>query len=615
VLLALVSAGSLVSVLGFLLVNSDRGFDLTDEGFYLLSAAHPADVTLWPNAAHWFTSLLFRAANQNVVVLRTLGVAICVLASLFLATAIRVLGRRLGLLPSGRNVVTACLDGCLVILGGALGYTWFLLTPAYNGVNAWALVAASGGLFCGFGRYDRGGEGVRVQALCMAAAGVCVGVSLFAKFPTGLSLLGLFLLVIVAWPLGASQRRLVSLGAFGGGVVVVVAGFFLLRQSAFEWWASFRGGLWMLSVLGGGQNLGAFHRYWNEWRTDVIAAAPTETWGWLGVIVVCALTLRLAGAHRTTVRRVAAAGAMIGVGAQAYISATRWWALGGAQYFGSITGFCFTWVLVAAGLAISRAPGAGDGPGDGKVTRARAIFVLLLLVLPLAGAVGTGHRIYVNMVYVLAPWFAFLALALGVASRSVILNFSGDVLKAALAVYCAVQIIGGSLTAPYRLDGGLASQVVPTDVGAPATALRLNPAAALFVRDLRAMAGSCGFRPGDNVLMFFDAPGIVFALGGRSPGIPWYSAAYPGSRSVAERSLRGVGVEQVERSLLIVVPNETLGRIGPPSGRIATEEWLRGLGPLGIHYPENYTSCGTLAIPYAWSQQALKMWYPAGTAK
>ncbi len=367
----------------------------------------------------------------------------------------------------------------------------------------------------------------------------------------------------------------------------------------------------MLSVLGGGQNLGAFHRYWNEWRTEVIVTAPKATWWLLGGTVACAVTLRLVGAQRTTLSRFIAAAATIGLAAQAYVAATRWRALGAAEYFSSITGLCFTWVLVAAGVAIGHSPAASDCYDRPTIARATAISFIVLLVLPFAGAVGTGNRIYVNMVYVLAPWFAFLALTLSLASLPVILSFSGDVLKASLAVLCAVQIVAGSLTAPYRLDGGLPSQVVPTDVGFPATSLRLDPDDASFFRKLRSMAASCGFKPGDNVLMFFDGPGIVFALGGRSPGIPWYSAAYPGSRAVAERSLRAVGVEQVAKSLLIVVPKETLGRIGPPSERIATEEWLHGLGPLGIHYPANYNLCGSVTIPYAWSKQELKMWYPA----
>ncbi len=122
-LLALVSFGALVWVLRFLFINSDRGFDITDEGFYLLSSAHPGDVTFWPNSAHWFTSLLYRAANGDVVVLRTVAVICCVMASLFLAIGIRLLAKRLGLQPAGRNLVTACLDTCLIILGGALGYT------------------------------------------------------------------------------------------------------------------------------------------------------------------------------------------------------------------------------------------------------------------------------------------------------------------------------------------------------------------------------------------------------------------------------------------------------------------------------------------------------------
>jgi hypothetical protein len=172
----------------------------------------------------------------------------------------------------------------------------------------------------------------------------------------------------------------------------------------------------------------------------------------------------------------------------------------------------------------------------------------------------------------------------------------GDFVKAVLAVFGAVQIVGGAQAAPYRLNTPLRQQVVATLVGSPSTSLSLDPETHAFFDDLRAHAARCGFRPGADLLAFFDFPGVVFALGARSPGMGWYTGAYPGSRTAGAKALEMAGVERVSRAFLLETNK--------------SREWLGGLSHLGINFPRNYEPCGTFKIPYTWSREEARLWRP-----
>jgi hypothetical protein len=200
------------------------------------------------------------------------------------------------------------------------------------------------------------------------------------------------------------------------------------------------------------------------------------------------------------------------------------------------------------------------------------------------------------MAYNLAPWFGLAVLALRVGSAAPWRRLVGPFGVAFLSVLCAAQIAAGVLRAPYRLNEGLAQQSQPTEIGFPRTILRLDPPTSAFFRQLRTMAAANGLKPGDDILAFFDMPGVVFALGGRSPGTPWYTWGRPGSARMAADRLSTVPRERIARAFILESSDGST--------------WLRGARPPGIRFPENYVLCGEVLVPYAWFNQPVRLWRP-----
>jgi hypothetical protein len=115
---AAVSIGLVGRVLAYLIGASHLGFNVTDEGYYLLAARFPEDVTAWPNAAHVYLAPLFRLVGMDVVTFRLVGLAMAVGGALVLATG---LGRLLvGLGMSAARDVAGWLAAAAMITSGVL---------------------------------------------------------------------------------------------------------------------------------------------------------------------------------------------------------------------------------------------------------------------------------------------------------------------------------------------------------------------------------------------------------------------------------------------------------------------------------------------------------------
>ena len=87
---------ALVMLLAYLVAVADRGFDLTDEGYYLLLSQHSDDVPAMVSAFGYYTGILYRLAGGDVATFRILGgISLLLTGVLFAIGAIRTINRQL----------------------------------------------------------------------------------------------------------------------------------------------------------------------------------------------------------------------------------------------------------------------------------------------------------------------------------------------------------------------------------------------------------------------------------------------------------------------------------------------------------------------------------------
>ena len=171
-----------------------------------------------------------------------------------------------------------------------------------------------------------------------------------------------------------------------------------------------------------------------------------------------------------------------------------------------------------------------------------------------------------------------------------------------LAVVAATAVTTAG-ESPYRLNTDLAAQVVDTETGSPPSRLRLDEASHAFFVEMGRMAAACGFTPGEDIVdLTGQAPGLVFALGGLSPGSAWYAGGSPGSDEAAEHNLSLVPDERRRRAWLLA---------SSPGSRFAIEP-APVLRTFGIAFPEDFERCGAGVWPLI--PLEIQLWRPGRSA-
>lgn len=588
-----------LSVIAWLIWASGKGLDVTDEGFYLLTARHPEDVVMMPTAFHHMTSWLLWATAGSVAALRVIGVLGTAAAGAFLAdAALAVSGARRSWLAVS-TVTTSAL----------VAYAWLLLTPSYNTYNGWAVAGASA---CTL----RALAATRTPGCArwhgwMFGCGLFLGVSFFVKFPTAAAMSALVAIAIAAWP-GLSRRERATAFAWTAmGAAGAAAFVFLVVVSPIAWWREAVAGVDQTTRLGAGHGVSGIARYAREVWTHVIVGTRPVVWVMWGLGFASAAML--AAARNDQERRAARVMLWLLIAAAALRSAlvTLAWIAPPmmAGYAGidpfpfGVARFHLHWLLlvtaIAAGAWLGARRGTSLGTRPAAANRQRLVVALLLAGGTVAAAFGTANPIYLNFMLALGSWSTLMVLAARYASATLAWS-GGAVTMLTVLILSALQIVGGTITAPYGLNEGLLRQTVVTSIGSPPSHVSLDPDTHRLVVDLRQLADTCGFREGDDVLAFYNMPGLVYAMGARSPGLAWYTSGLPGSRVVNEQGLEAAGAARVSRAFILQTPDAT--------------PWLGTLARRGIEFPARYTECGTVRRRFRGLVIELTLWRPASSA-
>ncbi len=597
IIILIVVALMLITVV-FLAWASDRGFDITDEGFYLLAGQFPEEFLPRTSSFYIYSSVIQKQLNNDVVWLRLIGLSLILASSLLLHIGCFKLLSFLDKAWSEHIRVKICTL-LFILSGGLVYYAWFLCTPSYNLWNAFGLTGSCGLFFIGLAtiKSHKSFLGSGVQFFL---AGLLVGLSLLVKWPTGVILFFLYSLCIVLWPRISVHQRLTSASLVISGIIIWLGIHFLLMEPFRVWLKTMTDGFETIQLLGGGQEVGSIIRYLNECKylvrrsfkyfwpfhfalfigfvmTHVFRHRVREMSWWLSVLIISLFVLVAWRAYTL----------------QYHLGGLVQWHMVGLMVF------YVAWFFLLASTAGLSLWFLRDHSVGKNLNAAKPLILasLVLGTLPLAGALGTGNPIFHNTVLNMAPWFGLLLILLAFISK---LHRSNAILLGGIltiTIFVSSQVISAGLFAPYRLNTGLLDQTQATEIGYPPTILKLDPETSKFFNRLRQMAQENGFKPGDDVLGFFDLPGVVFALGGRSPGNPWYfGCGYKGSRAFAEKALSLVPPERLKRAFIL----ETSDSAG----------CMPDLEKFGINFPADYILCGELMIPYPWTKETVRFWKP-----
>ena len=577
-----------------ILLASFRGFDLTDKSFYLMSYAHPKDITATFSMFSVIGKPLYDLSSGNIAILRLLGMVIWLISAgvtswitLSFLSSQPLLGSTNRFSAEKRFLLTL-----LLCAAASQYYLSWLLTPNYNlmtligialfwtGILLWlktdypARVNHLGSFLFAIAatlvfwskatsaallplipiamlivNRSRWRRLLGWQNLIAGAVGFCLGIS--APFWSGLSVQD----VLNTLTQGIKYQTLLKPGSYAGLLSTVLDGF---RQI----WEFFLGDvyltryavLWLAPLI----MIALLARFAKNWRSRRLLFRLLLVLGWV--------------ANLTVVSAI-------------YAEGNGYWSL-------NVVLLTFAFLAVGS-YAQPRRTGSGT-PSQPLKGGWWAIVIFSLVFIFVFGtsnsySLQSGMAVYFSL-------FGVSVFLLAVEERTLNATFVRIVVPA-LLVAMIVLTYTNSLT-PYRQDESIWRMDQTVLIRNNTTTLLVSDSMANYLRELQQMASAAGFQPETQLIdLTGHTPGAAYVLDGRAFGFPWLLGGYPGADAAAVYILEQWQPNQLSCAWILTVAQHGERALSPTI-----------LSEVGLNFPTDYEQIGTLRRPASAEIQTL--WRP-----
>jgi hypothetical protein len=489
-----------------------RGFDFTDQSFYLMLSQQPAGYELTYGLFGYGLHPLYELVGGSIAAMERVGALVLVVLGAALGFVISNKTRMDWRRPAGAQIVavSASLPLAFYLLWIPVpGYNWIALVGAIVLLIAMLLLLEAGN---GYG-----------SAATAAAAAI---LAIFTRPQTAIGFGALYLAAIFL--VDPAPK-----GSFKGSLMQIVRAAWLTAMAAAGIAAILPLGTLIdqsseyIAIFGTTHPL---HFSFIDQQLEFLKSA----WLWLvcGAILAFTLFSRLGGkpvSNRLIVLVCIVAPIISAIILVRTIPRLDEFRIGPAT---GILAFC------ALSLACLR-----------KDAAPRLIALLgVAALIPWIATMGASAAVRPQLAYYSGISSLIAVVGVFIAARQ---NMVAVTLASCAGLYLTFSAIQFGLASPYRLAAPVAMQDVPTQMGWGAE-LKLDSKTSEFITKLRNDSQQGGFCQGGPVIdLSGNLPGAVFAMGGLMPVFPWISAGYPFSNYFAQEYLKRLGPARLARSWLI----------------------------------------------------------------
>ena len=570
---ALLLAAALFALLLLLRLAAaaDRGLDFTDEAFNLVATADPARYPALPTLFGFFLHPLHRALDGNIAALRLAN-----FAATYLLGALFFWALLAWKFPADRLSPLQRLAAALALGASALSLfgTW-MVAPSYNSL------ALQGSLVIAAATLRLLTAPPRLELPALLGIGLGGWVVFMAK-PTTAALLALALLALLVACHARWLRAVVVAGGAASSLLLATAVALDGSPAAFA-----------QRLLHAAQQAGAQDSRYSAAGLFRLELPRVDAGLVLFAVAVALLGLLLRPARgQEGGRPWLLRGAVAALAAYGLLA--LWQMDGWPVAAMPDKGVVLLAPLLTSLLLRRRDAAAGEQPeGDASRQRMERGVAIFLALLPWIYAFGTNNNPWHNMGFAAAFWVAL----------AVVLTRAPSGPRAALASLAAVTVVAvvastgllmSAMRHPYRQATPLDEQEQPVTVRG--SALRLSAETASYLREAAADSRAAGLPDGAPMLdLTGRSPGLVYALGARSPSDPWLIGGYPNSDQRVINGLHAVGCSELAAAWLLVEPTGL---------RRLTEGQV--LGSIGASLEGDYLQVAAWHAPAApgWKQRA-----------
>lgn len=579
---SIIAAIFLIATCAFLIATSNLGLDVTDEGFYLLAMRYPQDVSGCSTFFYMYGALPFSLVDYDIASYRILGLlAILTSSAFFGVQSFKMLSGKIEHSTRSNTGYIAIFS----MLGGTLFYSWFLRAPSYNLFSSVGIMLSLGMFFQGISSELN----FRRRAISFFVCGFFLGFSAFCKCTAAALVFFSILCIILVEERKSKREKVVMVQTIISGGMFWVAIHIGAICSWNETVRIFENGFSYVTALGSGYGWTLIHGYADQLAAAIGRALWHFKWAFcmLSILVITSAAKRfsLLRNFRTPVICIVL---LVGV----VCAALNRHDFGGLTYLNRILSAWAAWMLLLFGLVVYEFLLFGKEAVK-MPERIKCISIIFLFLLPFISSVGTNNHITQNALFLMAPWLVLI----GIMTISLSRSTDTVVIKVFLAVIfgalCMGQIYHAGMQNPYRQSAPITKHQFP----AAYSDIRLDKGISKYFNELSELCIKSGFKRGDDILALYSQPGIVLLLGGRSPGMPWYSDAYSGFKQAQELAFFWAGSARLRNSFILIRPDRV-------------DELRASFLNVGICFSDEYQLCGEISCPL--DSPIMQLWKPVG---
>jgi len=470
----------------------DRGFEITDEAYYLLLAIHAGTQELYVSAQHWITTWLWQITG-SLATFRAAGMFLLAGTSTLLALGTFSVCQRFGVMEDGfqtKGVVVASSVVSAMLYASTINFS-----PCYNLLASAGAYAAAGLVLLGSQRLS-----IAQKHVLYVLAGCAVGAEVVCKASAGASTL----VIMVFW-LYVFERsyfhKICGAVAIAAGVVAF-AGIALLSNTTIgDATQAIEQGMQLFTIVQVEAIDARLIRYATQFGQNIMATA-----------VAFALPLISFSIYAKTRRIIFA---KLGLGILVIILLFGGHLLGGWRDGTSFEPpFAIVALLIIA-LLVST-------PVWNKNRNLIALFGGLIL-LPYSVAMGTGNTLFTQVIITLAPWGTLIGVLM-------VARFQEDISKMPISLIglCFIATVSLQITTsgfrPYHMSSSLTEQDQRFKTGNLGV-VKVDVKTHRFLTDIEAAAKYCQIAPGMPFLGLYNTPGVALALQAAPVMSPWLNNA------------------------------------------------------------------------------------------
>ncbi|MFI6825890.1 hypothetical protein ACIBG5_02200 [Kribbella sp. NPDC050241] len=507
---------------------ANEGFDITDEGYYLLSYRWWAQNPLALTGVQYLYGPVFQWLGYDIVSLRLFRLLTLVVVHLLFGYSFMrwLRGRR----PNAAPTKLWELAGMAVILAaGGVSYTWMPQSPGYNDV---ILIGALALVSCVLWMATAVDRGKPVPFWVLMVAGVIIAAMLLAKW-TSVVVIGLTViaaLVVLAGQGVKAVARGIGFAVAGVALTALVVQLFVIKLNVAV------PGIMTVNRFIAGTSYSPtelLHMYWST-AVDLLGQTLRDHWPLLVAAVIAVI------ARRRWLQAVAAVLAVAALVLSVRRVVVDDAAIGGSAHVFDYPVTLLAAVLVALVVAVAALiAGRVRLTGRSVLSRENAsgwVVLALLAVLPMVQAFGTNNPLYVIGFNAFAAWAAvMIAVVTGIWVTPITARLLVGLVTVASLVAVASLSYTGLFLYPYRSKGHADLTVAATMP--PLKGLYLDETAAQNYTALEAQLKPYLKPAGRPMLAFDKMAGLVLMLGGKPVGEAWVAPK--------ERPRTAAGIEEV----------------------------------------------------------------------